>query len=645
MPFRLHLLSFSARYGPEPSARNRRIHRKTSTGTDRASRQMLHGTGGCMNKLLQQACSQGDIQPLDLEIGLFLEKQSGGRNPELLLAAALASAAVGSGHVCLPLEQAGSLLVQKNPDRLPDPGSWRKILFATSAVGRPGETAPLILDQKSRLYLYRFFQAEQRVAKNLKTRAMAVTTVNTNKGRQLLAQLFPQQNEERINDQHIAAALALLKPLLIISGGPGTGKTWTVARILALMQAMSETPLRVGLATPTGKAAARLQESIRSAEKNMDLQTTTTTRLPQAQTLHRLLGYRPMADDFSYNADNPLHLDLLIVDEASMIDLTLMDVLLAALPSSCRLILLGDRHQLASVEAGSLFSDLCADSENCWSPELCQQVEKLTGQTPAGKSIQVSRISDSVITLQTGFRFHEKSGIGTLAAAVNSGRLEEVETCLSMEFSDLQVQYLSGSDREQWLKEQILKGYRAMVGARSVEQAFAAMEGFRLLCAVRKGTAGVEGINNLAEQVLNQAGLIAGDTDFYQGKPIIIRRNQYQMQLFNGDTGILWNDEKGSLKAWFMQPDNHLHPITPARLPEHDAAWAITIHKAQGSEFNQVLLLLPEKDSRVLSRELLYTGITRAKNHLILCCDPALLSTAVCRKTRRYSGLADQLQQ
>jgi exodeoxyribonuclease V alpha subunit len=598
-----------------------------------------------MNNLLQQACSRGDIRPLDLEIGLFLERQSGGRNPELLLAATLASAAVGGGHVCLPLEQAGSLLVRKNPDILPDPDSWRKRLFATPAVGRPGETAPLILDQKNRLYLYRFFLAEQRVAKNLKTRAMALTTVNSNRGRQLLARLFPQQSKERIDDQHTAAAMALLKPLLIISGGPGTGKTWTVARILSLIQAMAEKPLRIELAAPTGKAAARLQESIRTAEKTIDLQTTTITPLPQAQTLHRLLGYRPMADDFSYNADNPLHLDLLIVDEASMIDLTLMDVLLAALPSSSRLILLGDRHQLASVEAGSLFSDLCAGSENCWSPELRRLLDKLTGQSPAGQSVREPPINDSVITLRTSFRFHEKSGIGTLAAAVNSGRMEEVEACLSMKFADLQVQYLSGSDREQWLREQILEGYRAMVSAKCVEQAFAAMEGFRLLCAVRKGMAGVEGMNNLAEQVLNQAGLISGDSDFYQGKPIIIRRNQYRMQLFNGDTGILWNDEKGSLKAWFMQPDNHLHPITPARLPEHDGAWAITIHKAQGSEFNQALLLLPEEDSRVLSRELLYTGITRAKNHLILCCDPALLSTAVCRKTRRYSGLADQLRQ
>jgi exodeoxyribonuclease V alpha subunit len=597
-----------------------------------------------MINLLQQACDQGDIRPLDLEIGLFLENQSGLQSPELLLAATLASAAVGSGHVCLPLDRAGLLLAHRDPKLRPDPASWCKKLLATPVVGRPKEMAPLILDEKNRLYLYRFFCCERRIADDLKSRAMAITEVDTDIGQQLLTRIFPQQTKTAPpDDQRTATALSLLKSLLIISGGPGTGKTWTVARILALTQAMAQKSLRVGLAAPTGKAAARLQQSLLQAGKDLDPPLPDSQML-RTQTLHRLLGYRPESDEFRHDEHNPLLLDLLVVDEASMIDLTLMDALLSALPTSCRLILLGDRSQLASVEAGSLFSDLCADGTNSWSPEICTKLGRLTGQAPPLLSSPAPTINETVVTLRTSFRFHDKSGIGTLAAAVNSGRMADVEECLHTGFDDLRIKYLNGANREPWLRKQILEGYRSMLDAQTVEEAFAAMENFRILCAVHKGPTGVEKINTLARRVVSNAGLIVGDTDWFQGKPIIIRRNQYQMRLFNGDTGILWNDETGRLKAWFMQSDNQLRPITPARLPEHDPAFAITIHKAQGSEFEHVLLLLPENDSRVLSRELLYTGITRAKTRLVLFGDPALLSTAVHRKTNRWSGLADQLQ-
>jgi exodeoxyribonuclease V alpha subunit len=193
------------------------------------------------------------------------------------------------------------------------------------------------------------------------------------------------------------------------------------------------------------------------------------------------------------------------------------------------------------------------------------------------------------------------------------------------------------------LQDRIILGFQAMLSASSVEEAYGAIQRFRFLCAVRKGPAGVEGINNLAEQVLSKAGLIDRDTDWYQGKPIIIRRNQYDMQLFNGDTGILWRTQDGQLRAWFIRPDNSLYPVTPARLPDHDTAYGITIHKAQGSEFDQVLLLLPEEKSRVLSRELIYTGITRARSSLILCSDPEIFTTAVRQRTRRHSGLAEKL--
>ena len=486
------------------------------------------------------------------------------------------------------------------------------------------------------------------IAADLRQRAAETSTVDLQRAAELIGQLFPGSGSGKEPDfQQMAAALALLKPLLVISGGPGTGKTHTVARILALLQALhkekqEDKPLRIALAAPTGKAAARLEESIRTAKKGIPDQL--SQPIPEkAQTLHRLLGFRPNAAAFRFNRDNPLPLDLLVLDEASMIDVVMMAALLEAVVPTTRLILLGDRNQLASVEAGSLFGDLCGSGEIRWSTALGKLMEQLTGTGGLPLSSSAPLLADSVILLQTSYRFQDNSGIGCLAAAVNNGSMAEVDQVTDSNFPDLQVVRFTGQERQQWLEQQIILGFQAMVTAPTLEEGFAAMERFRFLCALRRGPAGVEGINRLADRVLRKAGLIAGDTEWYQGKPIIIRRNQYEMQLFNGDTGILWQDEKDQLRAWFKQADNSLYPVTPARLPEHDTAYAITIHKAQGSEFEQVLLLLPEEDSRVLSRELIYTGITRAKKSLILCSSAKILAQAVQRKTRRYSGLADRL--
>jgi exodeoxyribonuclease V alpha subunit len=592
--------------------------------------------------MLELACQQGDIRLLDLHLGLFLEKLAGHKQPELLLAGVLASTAVWNGHICQPLNELSGISLHLHPSLIPDPETWRKILLATSVVGRPGETMPLILDDHNRLYLYRYYQYEEYIAHDLRKRAEGILKVDTERAHLFLKQLFPFQTST--HSQQLAATLALIKPLLVISGGPGTGKTWTVAKILALIQALAKKPLRIGLAAPTGKAAARLEKSIRKASKFISPEL--NKNIPeQAQTLHRLLGFRPGADDFRYNQYNHLHLDLLVLDEASMIDVVLMNGLLKALPAKTRLIFLGDQNQLASVEAGSLFADLCGTEKPAWSAHLCDQICLLTKTNGLTSASPASPIADSVIQLRTSYRFKDTSGIGALAKAVNNGSIKRVTSVLDKHFSDLKVKYITGDDRETWLRKQILHGFHNMLKATLVEEAFSAMEKFRVLCAVRKGPAGVEGINTMAHQVLCQADMIGKDTDWYRGKPIIIRRNHYEMQLFNGDAGILWPDTKGQLRAWFRRPDNHLHPFPPGRLPDHDTAYGITIHKAQGSEFDKVLLLLPEEDSRILSRELIYTGITRARSRLILCCTPKSLATAVKLRTRRHSGLRKKLWQ
>lgn len=608
--------------------------------------------GRSVRAALELAARNGELRPLDLHLGLFLERQAGrdGRkNPELLLAAALASSAAGGGHVCWPLAEREVLPFPVPPALLPDAERWRRSLLASGAVGQPGEMAPLILDQSNRLYLRRFHQAEERIARELLRRASATSPVDAQTAQPLLQQLFPKQHLDRLGGgpdwQQAAAAMALLKPLLVISGGPGTGKTYTAARILALLHALRTggRPLRIALAAPTGKAAARLDESIRAARHSLpdDL----GRAMPeQAQTLHRLLGARPGSEEFRHNRDNPLALDLLLVDEASMIDLMLMAALLEALPPQARLILLGDRSQLASVEAGSLFADLCGSGEPAWSEPLRAQLRQLTGQELPPAAEPGGPLEDSCILLRTGHRFQGGSGIGSLAAAVNSGSVKAVEEVLAAGLPDLEFMECAGHEREAWLRTQMLRGFRGIAGAASLEEAFAAMEKFRFLCAVHKGPNGTEGVNSRAAAALRQAGLISSrDTEWHQGRPIIILRNQYDLQLFNGDTGLLWRDQAGQLKAWFRRTDGRLHPVAPSLLPEHETAYAVTVHKAQGSEFEQVLLLLPEEESRVLSRELLYTGITRARRRLILCADRKTLAATVRSRTKRHSGLAEKL--
>lgn len=641
-----------------------------------------------MHKQLQQACNLGELRLLDLHLGLFLEKQAvdrdgqtskntesaGGRSeyPALLLAATLASAAVGNGHVCYPLGEAPEQpsLAEMVAKNFPCSKKWREELLTTSVVGQPGEVSPLILDAKNRLYLHRFSCYEEFIATALRRRAATRLDLDPQVASELLARLFPRTEKNSAIDcqnyQQLAAALALLKPLVIISGGPGTGKTHTVARILAAIQALHarhqdkqrgqrKKLLKIALAAPTGKAAARLEESIRKAK--LSLPEDLRRDIPeQAQTLHRLLGSRPGAAAFRFNRDNKLYLDLLVLDEASMIDVEMMVAILEALPEKTRIILLGDRNQLASVEAGSLFADLCGNDESRWSPQLCAELEQLTGssnllssssgETAAKESGKASDpvLADSLVLLRTSYRFQDNSGIGCLAAAVKSGSVEQMNRTLADNFADVEMVQYTGAKREQWLEGRIRKGFQPMLTASSPEQAFAAIEAFRFLCALRRGPDGVQGINILVTQVLRRAGLISPqNTEWYQGRPIIILRNQYEMQLFNGDTGILWQDNKGRLRAWFRRADNTLSSISPARLPEHETAYAITIHKAQGSEFDEVLLLLPDEESRVLSKELLYTGITRARNRLILCASSEIRATTVSRKTQRFSGLAEKL--
>lgn len=595
-----------------------------------------------MRKLLEQALTHGSLRQIDLHAGLFLQSLTSGNSEEVLLASALASRAVGEGHICLPLDKvAGQPVFNGDIDlRAPEAEQWSKDLLSSGVVGRPGDNTPLILDNADRLYLARYYNCEKIIGEDLLERSRGILDVDRKAAAALLNRLFPQQGEP--NWQKSAAALALIKQFVLISGGPGTGKTYTVARIIALLQSFSYKQLRIALAAPTGKAAFRLYESIAEARELLDPELAES--IPEeTSTIHRLLGYHPVTGRYRNDEHNPLHLDLLVLDEASMIDVPLMAGIVKALPETARLIMLGDRDQLTSVEAGSLFGDICATDKPEWSPSLCRELGALTGswvQPSSGRET----FGDSVIILQESYRFGMESGIGELARLVVRGMAEEVVAHLRVDKpGELSFQSLDNEPMDVWLPDRLFRGFKHCFASSSAQEALAVFEQFRVLCAVREGETGISGVNHVMERMLRGKGIIEGDGTWYRGKPIMIMVNDYSLQLFNGDTGIVWPDVDGRLWAWFQRQGGELQKIALSRLPGHETAFAITVHKSQGSEFDEVVFLLPGSDSRVLNRELVYTGITRARKKLTICGNPGIIQTAVSRHVLRFSGLKDAL--
>ncbi|MDQ7015363.1 MAG: exodeoxyribonuclease V subunit alpha, partial [Gammaproteobacteria bacterium] len=520
-------------------------------------------------------------------------------------------------------------------------------LAQSAIVGQPEEFTPLILDKQNRLYLYRYWDYERRLAVEIRHRLTdVVAEIDLGKLKQSLTSLFPSALEET-NWQKIAASMAYLKPLCIISGGPGTGKTSTVVRILALLQSQTETPLRIALAAPTGKAAARMSEAILAAKSKLGLDSDVMASIPEeAFTLHRLLGVRQGRTKFIHRGDNPLPIDLLVIDEASMVDLALLCKTLEALPAKARLILLGDRDQLSSVEAGSVLGDLCSDQEGFSAP-FCRQLEEVCEvkidaqeQKPSEQSL-----ADSVVLLQHSYRFGADSGIGQLARAVNQGHSAQAMMLLRQtECADIEWCELNAGAEVQ-LEQRLYEGFLPLFEAKSVEEAFAAFADFRLLCVNRKGKLGVEAMNRLVESLLLRQKKISAESEWYRGRPIMITRNNYELKLFNGDVGIAWPDPNkgGAVQLFFIGADGELRSFSPSRLPEFETVYAMTIHKSQGSEFERLVMLLPSVESPLLSRELIYTGLTRAKASVQLWGSERVFKRAVEQRVQRASGLLDQL--
>lgn len=465
---------------------------------------------------------------------------------------------------------------------------------ASPVVGCEGEYKPLIVSE-SHAWLYRYWWYEERLAGGIGDKI----TPHPNPP--------PQGVREQDSDlQQYAVDLARNRRFLIISGGPGTGKTTTVTRILAHLIEAGTDPARILLAAPTGKAAMRMQEAIRETRQRLALSEEIASRIPdQASTLHRLLGYIPNRVGFRHHADNPLPAEVVIVDEASMIDISLMTHLFEAVAPHSQLILLGDKDQLASVETGSIFRDLCS------------------GDALAGNRV----------VLQTSYRFVAEDGIGQLAQAIrdaDEGRLLEV--LASPAYAEVSLDESQTGLDASWLRRG-WQDYVAAVGAGEQDAVFRAFNALRILTPLRKGRLGVESLNVWVDGVMQKLlpSHESAQKPWYVGRPVMVMQNDYRQNLFNGDIGIALPDSDGALRVWFPSGEaGQYRAVAPIRLPAHETAWAMTIHKSQGSEFTRVLLILPDaEDLPLLGRELLYTAVTRAKQGIHILASRATLGRAL----------------
>ena len=581
-----------------------------------------------MLQQLRAAWHQGQLSDLALHFADLIARLDPVADEKVLLGAALTSQYAVSGEVCVNLgEIAGtSVLVGVDGREIiaPKLSSWLTSLRRSSVVGTNDAYQPLVLENDNRLYLYQYWNLEARLATALRSRAEAPDfDVDPARLNRALSIVFPVVAEAA--EQREAAALAIRRPFAVISGGPGTGKTTTVVRVLALLQELEiVVPDRVALSAPTGKAAARLREAM--AQVSTESKLLDVSPLSDAVTLHRLLGWRSGGRPPTYGPNRAIPYDVVVVDEASMVDLALMTQLLEALPAKARLILLGDQDQLASVEAGAVLSDICAAAES----------KPLVG---------------SVARLRHSWRFTRDSQIGRLATAVTNGDTNEALATLSEpgQSDAIMRPVAKPADLVDLLEEHCVgvfaEGLRLAATGAPAEEVFNSIFRLQLLAAHRSGLGGVDELNQQVEKQLALRGLLRPGDTWYPGRPVLVTRNDYNLRLFNGDIGVVLPDpdQPERLKAVFAQPEGGWRAISPGRLPEHVTAYAMTVHKSQGSEFNCVIMVLPERASHVLSRALLYTAITRATDRLEIWGRTEVLGEAIRRRARRASGLRDRL--
>ncbi|MCF6246223.1 MAG: exodeoxyribonuclease V subunit alpha [Desulfobacula sp.] len=525
-------------------------------------------------------------------------------NPIVLASCALVSKMLNQGHICVDIHEMGKISqVISTKDNiaftLPDAKVWRSSLIESKMVSKDPKT-PLVIDEDDRLYLAKYYDFQLRLTHNIIIRIKSQSLgLDQSVLEKIIDQVIPAKTKPVLKQQK-AVKNAILKPLTIISGGPGTGKTFVTNAIkqacLLMAKQQGMPALNIICTAPTGKAASKMEEG---------------------RTIHSILKPLRHRPGFNFNKDNLLQVDVMIIDEASMVDMSLLTRLLEAIPLTAKVIVLGDKDQLSSVQAGSVFADIC----------------------------RAQQMMPYIHALNHNFRSSGKSGIQSLAAAINKNDPDKVEQILTDDdYSDVIFEKFDKNiGIEKLLKPYIKKGYHPIQNARNDEVALRNLDSFRILCAHNFGDTGTLQINHVCEKILRSQGNFGIQKKSFRGI-IMVNTNDYQKGLFNGDTGITAEQDTKRM-VLFSSFDGKIKQFRYKDLPGHDMAFAITVHKSQGSEFGTVLLVMPEKMSPVMTRQLLYTGVTRAKNKVVVFGRIDVVKAAVGLDTKRNSGIEGHLKQ
>ncbi|GEO10949.1 exodeoxyribonuclease V subunit alpha [Segetibacter aerophilus] len=575
----------------------------------------------------------------------------------------LVSKKLSEGHICIQVNDAALELeesaffdaktVFRNIAKLQE-----EPLVTTSN----GPKQPFVL-HNSRLYLQRYFNYETAILKRIKAFVESEKGLFEKRAQQLsshaafIRSLFNSAaaNEnalsgENIDWQLVAAISAVLNNFTIITGGPGTGKTTTVAKVLAILYTLNP-DLKVALVAPTGKAAMRMAESLKSSSLNVASDIKEKLQAVTPATIHRLLKYVPDTPYFKHNKENPLNYDVVIVDESSMIDVALFAKLLDATGPETKLVLLGDRDQLASVEAGSLFGDLCRSQSalEFLSPERAAVINSFIAeserQLPPDYFLKSAPhlLSENIIELKKSHRFTSDKGIGKFSKAIIKNDLEGLKEYIE---NDQDEQVTIDTQYAPELFEKFVEGYAEYIREPDIKKALQKLGQLRVLCAVREGEQGLYSLNTAIENYLRKKKLLDKRSEYYENRPIIVTRNYYSLDLFNGDIGIIRADENGVLKAWFEDSNKELKSVLPGYIAESETVFAMTIHKSQGSEYDKVLVVLPDNTNvRILTRELLYTAVTRPKSKVIVQASEAVILQTAEGVVERASGIMERFDE
>ncbi len=602
-----------------------------------------------------------NYEPLDLQLSRLLCDISGNSSTWLAELFAHLSYRTRNGDICLILVVEKSITIPEIDPELPMVRLSSENLTIVQTLNIVGSNRdsfkPVIIDGK-RLYLKRYYNYEYDLLRiiNEKTENL-LPDIENSLFQETLQNLFPANTTD--DYQKLSAALSSRRRFFVITGGPGTGKTTTVVKIIAALLSAQKN-LRIQLTAPTGKAAARLQESITGAIDNLNIANDLKLLIPsKVMTIHRLIGARPGTLKTKYNKDRQLPLDLLIADEASMIDLPLLTKTMAALHSDARIILIGDHNQLASVESGAVLGDICRAVEfsnglnrydekthfylhslNLTIPE--EPIEYVAGTLP----------SDCIVELRKNYRFSQESGIGKLSIAIRNGETDKAISLLSEGSDDLL--WIQNPYSDSRVENILTDGFHSFFTTESLDDKMNKLDEFRVISPFRKGPSGTENLNNYISSLLTKRGWISpepGQSHYYEGRIILVQKNDSSLNLSNGDTGF-FHYSGDRLHAYFsntelenikLKSGDSLRSFPPERIPEHTDCYAMTVHKSQGSEFNTVVLVLPEDPSPILTRELIYTAVTRSRKKFILLGGANILKGSLNTEIHRESGLLHSL--